>query len=41
MRESQAIVEKRYRDALETLVAQVKKDRNIIAAILCGSMSYD
>lgn len=39
--ESQAAVEKRYRDALDSLVTKVKKDRNIIAAILCGSMSYD
>ena len=41
MMESQAAVEKRYREALDSLVTQVKKDRNIIAAILCGSMSYD
>ena len=41
MMESQAAVEKRYHDALDSLVTQVKKDRNIIAAILCGSMSYD
>ncbi len=41
MMESQTAVEKRYRDALDSLVTKVKKDRNIIAAILCGSMSYD
>ena len=41
MMESQAAVEKRYHDALDSLVTKVKKDRNIIAAILCGSMSYD
>ena len=41
MMESQAAVEKRYHNALDSLVTQVKKDRNIIAAILCGSMSYD
>ena len=41
MMESQAAVEKRYRDALDSLVTKVEKDRNIIAAILCGSMSYD
>ena len=41
MIESQAAVEKRYRDALDSLVTKVEKDRNIIAAILCGSMSYD
>ena len=39
--ESQAAVEKRYHDALDSLVTKVQKDRNIIAAILCGSMSYD
>ena len=39
--ESQAVVEKRYHDALDFLVTKVQKDRNIIAAILCGSMSYD
>ena len=41
MMESQAAVEKRYRDALDSLVTKIGKDRNIIAAILCGSMSYD
>jgi hypothetical protein len=41
MMESQAAVEKRYRDGLDSLVTKVQKDRNIIAAILCGSMSYD
>ena len=41
MMESQAAVEKRYHDALDSLVTKVQKDRNIIAAILCGSMSYD
>ena len=41
MIESQAAVEKRYRDALDSLVTKIQKDRNIIAAILCGSMSYD
>ncbi len=41
MMESQAAVEKRYREALDSLVTKIEKDRNIIAAILCGSMSYD
>ena len=27
--------------ALDSLVAQVKKDRSILAAILCGSLSHD
>ena len=41
MMESQAAVEKRYHDALDSLIKKIEKDRNIIAAILCGSMSYD
>ena len=41
MMESQVAVEKRYHDALDSLVTKIQKDRNIIAAILCGSMSYD
>ena len=39
--ESQVAVEQRYHEALDSLITKVKKDRNIIAAILCGSMSYD
>ena len=27
--------------ALDALVAQVKRDRSILAAILCGSLSHD
>ncbi|MFI5456955.1 MAG: hypothetical protein ACHRXM_16030 [Isosphaerales bacterium] len=34
-------VEQRYRDALEALVEQVKEDRSVLAAILCGSLSHD
>ncbi|MCH8295423.1 hypothetical protein IH992_30425 [Candidatus Poribacteria bacterium] len=41
MIESQEAIEKRYQDAVDSLVAKVKKDRNIIAAILGGSFSYD
>ena len=41
MRESQEAAEKRFWDALNTLVEKVKTDRNVIAAILQGSMSYD
>ena len=37
--ESQETIEKRYQDAVDSLVAKVKKDRNIIAAILGGSFS--
>lgn len=31
----------RFHAALESLIAQVKKDRAILAAILCGSLSHD
>ena len=41
MRESQEAAEKRFWDALNTLIEKVKTDRNVIAAILQGSMSYD
>jgi predicted nucleotidyltransferase len=34
-------VEERFREALEALVEQVKQDRSILAAILCGSLSHD
>jgi predicted nucleotidyltransferase len=34
-------VEKQFHRALEGLVAQVKADRSILAAILCGSLSHD
>jgi len=34
-------VEERFRDALEALVEQVKEDRSVLAAILCGSLSHD
>jgi hypothetical protein len=34
-------VEERFRNALEALVEQVKEDRSILAAILCGSLSHD
>ncbi|NOT59080.1 MAG: hypothetical protein HOP19_02525 [Acidobacteria bacterium] len=30
-----------FKTALDALVAQVKEDRTILAAILCGSLSYD
>ena len=30
-----------FTSALDSLVAQVKKDRSILAAILCGSLSHD
>jgi hypothetical protein len=34
-------VEARFRKSLDVLVEQVKHDRSILAAILCGSLSHD
>jgi predicted nucleotidyltransferase len=34
-------IEERFRQALEALVEQVKGDRSVLAAILCGSLSHD
>src|SRR5882757_6092481 len=34
-------IQKKFTDALNDLVAQVKQDRSILAAILCGSLSHD
>jgi predicted nucleotidyltransferase len=34
-------VEQKFAAALEALVAQVKRDRSVLAAILCGSLSHD
>lgn len=34
-------VQQRFNAALETLVDQIRKDRSILAAILCGSLSHD
>jgi hypothetical protein len=34
-------VEQRFTSALDALVAQVRLDRSILAAILCGSLSHD
>jgi hypothetical protein len=41
MSTSPASVQKKFMQALDDLVAQVKKDRSILAAILCGSLSHD
>ncbi len=38
--ESEA-VRRKFNEALEALVAQVKADRSILAALLCGSLSHD
>ena len=34
-------IEQTFTEALQALVAQVKEDRSILAAILCGSLSHD
>jgi predicted nucleotidyltransferase len=34
-------IEERFTKALEALIEQVKEDRSILAAILCGSLSHD
>src|SRR5258708_12474610 len=34
-------IRKKFTAALDDLVAQVKQDRSILAAILCGSLSHD
>src|SRR5262249_17966937 len=37
----QPAVQQRFTAALDALVEQVKTDRSILAAILCGSLSHD
>jgi predicted nucleotidyltransferase len=34
-------IQQRYEEALATFVARVRQDRQILAAILFGSLSYD
>src|SRR6185436_8321134 len=34
-------VRQQFDAALETLIEQVKQDRSVLAAILCGSLSHD
>src|SRR5580693_3827938 len=41
MSTSTAYIQKQFKEALDDLVAQVKLDRSILAAILCGSLSHD
>src|ERR1700722_7049935 len=41
MSTSTASIQKKFMEALDDLVAQVKMDRSILAAILCGSLSHD
>ncbi len=38
---STASLQQRYTVALDALVAHIKKDRSVLAAILCGSLSHD
>jgi len=35
------LTQQRFNQALEVLVAEVKRDKSILAAILCGSLSHD
>jgi hypothetical protein len=34
-------VQRRFAEALDRLIAQIKLDRSILAAVLCGSLSHD
>jgi hypothetical protein len=38
---SSAAIQRKFADALDGLVAQVREDRSILAAILCGSLAHD
>src|SRR5580693_2313470 len=38
---STSSIRKQFTEALDDLIAQVKQDRSILAAILCGSLSHD
>src|ERR1700755_1777656 len=38
---AQVSIRKKFTEALDDLVAQIKQDRSILAAILCGSLSHD
>ena len=35
------VIQQRFTTALDALVDQIRKDRSILAAILCGSLSHD
>ena len=37
----EAFIRKRFSDCLEDLIARIREDRSILAAILCGSLSHD
>ena len=34
-------IQQKFNESLETLIEQVKEDRAVLAAILCGSLSHD
>jgi uncharacterized protein len=36
-----SVTERKFRQALDALVAEVQRDRSVLAAILCGSLSHD
>jgi len=38
---NQRAVEETFNDALRALIAEVSRDRSVLAAILCGSLSHD
>ena len=38
---SKGLNEERFNAALDALIEQVKEDRSVLAAILCGSLSHD
>src|SRR5579884_2941880 len=40
-RAAPAAVQDQFQDALDALIEQVKLDRSILAAVLCGSLSHD
>jgi len=35
------LIQKKFTEAIDALVEQIKEDHSILAAILCGSLSYD
>src|SRR5271156_6301804 len=41
MSSSRGSIHKKFSDALDELVARVKEDRSILAAIVCGSLAHD
>ena len=41
MSTSTGLVQKKFTEALDRLIVQIKRDRSILAAVLCGSLSHD